>query len=382
MTQWENLSRLLRDVSTQYETLNDTVRQWLGFGNALQILPYYGYGSTDRLYFRGRVMRDGSIRMASLDAPVWENLLNMYKRFGAEVIPNAKIQATFLGQQKILFTDDRGYFEAEFHLNESVTDDRQWQDVELQLLSPTQPEQPAVEATARILIPSANAKFGVISDIDDTVVYTYSNDLLRMVQIVYLGNAYTRIPFPGISRFYQALHQGGSGQESNPFFYVSNSTWNLYDLLMQFLEIHELPTGPLLLSDFEFSLDQILTFTHEQYKLKHLRPIFECYPNLAFILIGDSSQRDAEIYSQLVQDYPNQVLAIYIRNVSPDDWERRQRLNAIAQIVQQAGVPFVIVPDTLTAATHAARSGWISAEALPAIKADKRKEQAQSEPLV
>ena len=56
----------------------------------------------------------------------------------------------------------------------------------------------------------------------------------------------------------------------------------------------------------------------------------------------------------------------------PNDVERRQRLNAIAEAVQQRGVKFVTVPDTLVAATHAARHGWISAETLPDIQTDER----------
>lgn len=345
--------------------------------NSLQILPYRGYGTATRLHLMGRVLQGEGLETARIEAPLWENLLNMYKRFGTEVVPGARVQVCFEGQQQEVVTDRRGLFDVEISTNTALTGDRLWYDVQLELLEPQGNDRVPVQQTGRILIPSSAAKFGVISDIDDTIVYTYNNDWLRMLQIVYLGNAHTRIALPGISAFYQALHAGRSGQENNPFFYVSSSTWNLYDLLEEFLAINGLPTGPLLLRDLEFSLDNLLSFTHEQHKLSHIRPIIDGYPDLPFILVGDSGQRDAEIYHQLAREYPDRILAIYIRNVMPTDFAQRQRLNAIAAAVQHLGIKFVTVPDTLIAATHAVRQGWISEDALPGIQTDERADQLQ-----
>lgn len=371
MSTWmDSLSNWSRNIEAQLEGLQSSPGS--SEGNHPQILPYRSYGTTTQLQLKGRVLQGGGIGSASIDAPLWENVLNMYKRFGTEVVAGARVRASIQGQQQETITDRRGLFEVEFRLNTPLESDRLWHDVDLELLESRSHDPRPIQTTGKVLIPSSHARFGIISDIDDTIVYTYNTDLLRMLQIVYLGNAYTRIPFPGISAFYRALHQGSSGQEQNPIFYVSSSTWNLYDLLEEFLDINGLPVGPLLLRDLEFSLDNLLSFTHEQHKLSHIRPIFDCYSDLPFILVGDSSQRDAEIYQQLVHEYPNRILAIYIRNVMPSDVERRQRLNAIAEAVQQMGVKFVTVPDTLVAATHAARHGWISAEMLPDIQTDER----------
>jgi phosphatidate phosphatase APP1 len=50
-------------------------------------------------------------------------------------------------------------------------------------------------ATARVLVPSKKARFGVISDIDDTVVYSDVTRKLRMVLTAAFTNARTRKPF-------------------------------------------------------------------------------------------------------------------------------------------------------------------------------------------
>ncbi|MBE9182752.1 DUF2183 domain-containing protein [Oculatella sp. LEGE 06141] len=378
MTDWEKaLSQWLAELESRYDTLKSTVQETVGWGSSLQLIPYRGYGSERQVVLTGRVLRDSNLSSASADSSVWENLLSTYKRFGTEVIPGIRVQVSIAGQQQEVVTDDRGYFRLVM-APVLLSGDRHYYDAELNVL-PSSSDLAIATATTQVFVPSPQARFGVISDIDDTVVYTYSNDLLRMIQIVYLGNARTRIPFPGISAFYQALHQGDSGEEFNPFFYVSSSTWNIYDLLVDFLEIHGLPKGPLFLNNIDLSLTELLSFTHDRHKLSQIRPLFDAYPNLPFILVGDSGQRDAEIYHQLVHDYPNRILAIYIRNVSPHDFQRRQRLNAIAQEVQQLGVEFVTAPDTLIAATHAARRGWIAADTLPAIKADERYDQAQAD---
>lgn len=352
--------------------LNLQAGDTVGWNNSLQILPYRGYGNANRLSLKGRVLQGGGVGTARVDAHIWENVLNMYQRFGTEVVPGAQVQVCFEGQKQEVVTDRRGFFDLEIRPDTALKSERCWHDVHLELLAPDNNNRLPIQSTGKILIPSPHTKFGIISDIDDTIVYTYNNDWLRMLQIVYLGNARTRIPLPGISAFYRALHRGRSGQESNPIFYVSSSTWNLYDLLEEFLEINGVPPGPLLLRDLDLSIESLLSFTHEQHKLSYIRPILDCYPDLSFILIGDSSQRDAEIYRQLAQEYGHRILAIYIRNVMPTDVERRQRLNAIAQAVQQMNIPFVTVPNTLIAATHAVRKGWMAAETLPEILTDEQ----------
>ena len=93
--------------------------------------------------------------------------------------------------------------------------------------------------------PLKRARFGVISDIDDTIVSSHVANKLKMILTAALSNSRTRKPFAGVAAFYRALHAG-----VNPFFYVSKSPWNLYAPLVEYLEVQGLPLGPLLLRDF------------------------------------------------------------------------------------------------------------------------------------
>ncbi len=86
---------------------------------------------------------------------------------------------------------------------------------------------------------------------------------------------------------------------------------------------------------------------------------------MPFILIGDSGQRDPEIYRALLHDHPGRIPAIYIRNVSSDP-ERTKAIRTLAAEVTEAGSSLVLADDTLAAARHAAEHGWIGRTRAPA----------------
>ena len=106
----------------------------------------------------------------------------------------------------------------------------------------------------------------------------------------------------------------------------------------------------------------------------------DLYPELPFILIGDSGEEDPEVYHQIAQEAPNQILAIYIRNVSQEP-ERPAAIRELTQDVMDAGSALVLAPDSLTMARHAATQGWIMDAALPSIQAEKARDEAPAGPL-
>ena len=191
-----------------------------------------------------------------------------------------------------------------------------------------------------------------------------------MIRIAYMGNAHSRKPFLGVEPFYKALQQGQEQSEGNPIFYVSSSPWNMYDLFDKFMSLNNIPNGPILLRDIELSPDNLTSFSHEGHKKEQIEPIFQRFPELPFILIGDSGQKDPEIYQQLTQAYPDRVLAVYIRDAVPNDDARREELDAIAQNIRDADVEFILFSETSTAARHAAAQGWMAEEAVSNVIPD------------
>jgi phosphatidate phosphatase APP1 len=210
------------------------------------------------------------------------------------------------------------------------------------------------------MVVSEHAQFGVISDIDDTIMLTAATDLLKMIRLAYLGNERTRRPFPGVAEFYHALQCGDSGDRGNPIFYVSSSAWNMYDLFEKFMDFNHIPYGPILLRDIELSLENLLSFAHESHKIEQIMPILNRLSHLPFILIGDTGQKDAEIYLQLVKQYPDRFLAVYLRDVTPNNPIRHSQIAAIATQIKESGCEFLVFPETQVAMEHAIAHQWVS----------------------
>ncbi len=378
MVDWRKvLGNVTTNVEEYYDTLKMRFKQRFNLLDPLVVLPYRGHGNPTDVYVRGRVLEHQGITGVSVDDSAWDNLLNMYRRFTSDEIAGARVHARFHDREQEVVTDADGYFNVHIKPTDLPHAESCWYPMELELLEPKAAGQGVTRAIGEVLIPPPTAEFCVISDIDDTVVKTNSTELLKMARIVFLGNAHTRIPFAGVAAFYQALQAGSDGTHYNPIFYVSSSAWNLYDLFVDFFALHDIPRGPLFLRDFSLDDERFISLGHMRHKLERIRPLFETYPQLPFILIGDSGQKDPEIYQELVQAYPGRVLAIYIRDVV--GVERQQEVKAIAAKMQAQGVEMVLVPDTFAAAEHAARHGFIRPSAKPMIaKAKSQDEQAPS----
>jgi len=360
MTDWvEQISEGMDAVHAQWDTFKSHVKKTLGIQDPILVMPYLGYGTPHKLHLKGRVLEDEGIKLQEEHAPVWENLVNMYRRFETDELPAVPLRIWIEDQSPItVMTDDEGFFDAEIALVQPLTGDRLWHPIQVELLLE---EERVVShfSQAEAIVVTAQAEFGVISDIDDTIVHTAATDLLKMITIAYLGNERTRRPFDGVAAFYQALQQGRSGQAGNPIFYVSSSAWNMYDLFIKFLEFNDVPKGPIFLRDIELSLANLLYFDHEAHKREYIKPILERFPHLPFLLIGDTGQQDAEIYYQLVQEYPEQIKAIYLRNVTPHNRDRLHQLTVMGEVLKERGVEFLVFDDTAEAAEHAARHDWM-----------------------
>ena len=368
MANWRNLlARVAHDVEGEFDALKYRLVERLGRGDPVQVLAYRGYGSRRRLFLKGRVLEDEGISPATDNDSLWRNLLNTFRRLESDEVPGARLRASFQDAEAEMVADEEGFFQVSLEPSTPAPAERLWHRVELELLAPQRDDGRPVRATGEVMVPPPEASLGVISDIDDTVLQSHVTDLLRMARTVFLGNARTRLPFPGVAAFYRALQQGPAGAGLNPLFFLSSSPWNLYDLLEQFFEVREIPRAPLFLRDWGVTRSEILPTENRAHKMAVLHRLFDFYHDLPFILIGDSGQQDPEIYQEVVEAYPSRVLAVYIRDVG-EGVERAEAVRRLAENVRAAGSTLILAEDTAAMARHAAQEGWIAAGALPAIR--------------
>lgn len=342
-----------------------------------ELVAYRGYANATRGLVHGRALEAPNVSPASESDSLWRNLVNTAKRVEADPIPGARVLVSVGGVEREVVADDEGFFREWIDLPELPAAQGPWRDVELRLLAPLRENQPHVRATGRLLIPENSASFGVISDLDDTVIQSRITNFLQAVRTVMLGNARTRLPFPGVAALYEALRRGGDGARHNPIFYVSSSPWNIYDIIIDFLDLQKIPPGPIMLRDWDIELSALSSGRLRRHKEPLIREILDLYPTLPFVLIGDNSQKDPEIYRSILDHYPGRILAIYIRNVDTHP-ERSASLKALADEVVAVGSTLVLADDSYAAALHAADHGWITKESLPAVQQEEKADEGET----
>ncbi|WP_299821635.1 phosphatase domain-containing protein [uncultured Pontibacter sp.] len=364
----EKLTGSILKAEEKIDFLTFKLKDRLWQNRQLHIVTYRSYGTPERLYVKGRVLVDKGIRQSEETDTTWENLLNMYRRFESDEIPNARVQLTLLGQKHEITTDVEGYFVLNIQPETPLQLDDIWHEIEIELIeAPVKSFEPGIKETAFVLVPPPDAEYGIISDIDDTIVRTGATSLLETGRNVLLNNAHSRIPFHGVAQFYKSLQLGRNGKRNNPFFYVSSSPWNNYDLLYHFLELNEIPQGPLLLRDFGIDESKLGHSDHMSHKYKEIENILITYPKLNFVLIGDSGQQDAAIYREVVKKHPGRIMAVYVRDVAIA--KHTKKVETIADELKAEGeVEMLLVKNTAAAAEHAAKCGFIFTEKVEEVE--------------
>ena len=376
MPHWKDLFiKSASVIEEKWDELSSNLTNRLGLNDPLQIVPYRTYGTATRLYIKGRVLEDKKIASAGDKDTVLNNLLNMYKRFESDEVPGAKIKAILAEEEHEATTDSEGYFVVSLNPVTPIISEHLWHRIPLQLVDAPIPFDASLEAYAEVMIPPLDAEYGVISDIDDTVIKTAATNMLAMGKTVLLNNARTRLPFAGVAEFYKALQLGRNGKRNNPFFYVSSSPWNMYDLLKDFLDLNSIPEGPIMLRDIGVGGETKLRGGHMGHKFKEIKQILEAYPQLQFVLVGDSGQEDPVIYREVVKQFPGRVLAIYIRDVQMP--EREKIAVDVSRSLVEDKVEMIVVDNTVEAAEHAAKNGLIFTGAIPAIEQEKKQDKGQ-----
>ena len=359
-------ARLPSTTSAVKEAVDRVVlhaKRSLGLMRPQEARPFRGHGTGRLVHVKGRVREETGVAPPRPGDRWWDNLEATVRRFTATPVPDARVLVR-LGETAVeVRSDADGWFRADLQPAEPLA--AGWHDVSATLLEPGAHGTTAAPLVSSVLVPAQDAAFGIISDLDDTVIRSGVTNPLRAVATVLLSNAATRSPFPGVGAFYRALQEGGPGPASRPLFYVSSSPWNLYDMVTAFLDLQQIPHGPLFLRAWGWDEDTLPSGGHATHKSEVILGLLDLYADLPFVLIGDSGQEDPEIYRDVVLARPGRVLAVYVRDVT--DPSRDSAVHAVAQQVRDAEVPFELVPDTATAARHAAATGLISAQALGGV---------------
>lgn len=360
------------------------LKHQLGLISSPKIVPFIGFGNKNSTYIAGEVIEENGISKPKEGQAKWQNIKAMLRRYFGNELENLRVRVVYRGMNQEAVTDKFGIYRCHFKHSESDLNGT-WNKATVSLADHRYNLTESVEGEVMQII--HNPPFGIISDIDDTILVSYATQKFMKIRLMLLNNAHTRMPFEGVSAFYHALQKGTNNNSYNPIFYVSNSEWNLYDLLYEFIQYHRIPKGPLLLREMAIKLLRPwkIKEVNKNHKMEVIRMLFTLFEDMKFILIGDSGQKDPEIYSQIVREFPGRVLAVYIRDAGIP--ENLTRIEVISQqVLQEFRTEMIVVKDTEAAALHAIEKGFISKENLSLIQQEKdrdvRKKEKPAERLV
>lgn len=167
----------------------------------------------------------------------------------------------------------------------------------------------------------------VISDIDDTIKITQVRDRSATLRNTFFE------PFkavPGMADVYHEWAEKASAQ----FCYVSASPWQLYSPLADFIRSNGFPAGVFYLKSFRWKDESFFNLFEgpEKYKPEVIDPLMQKFPNRRFVFVGDSGERDPEIYGALAREHPQQVAKILIRNVTEEGPEAKRYEHAFREL--------------------------------------------------
>lgn len=263
------------------------------------IEPYIGYATPNHRVVRGRVLTNLRRNKPMPTQSRWTNFKQMFALFLTDEVADVEVRSAGATTR----SDEEGYFT----LRLPRDDGDGWSEVEVQIVGEDS------SAICPVLVARDAAEFGVISDIDDTMLETGAYSLIRNLWTSMTGNALTRRIFPDAVPFMKAL----SDDRKNPIYYVSSSPWNLYNFLNQIFARSGLVEGPTFLRDLGLSKTQFITGTHGDHKDGSIDTILDANPDLQFVLIGDTGQHDAFVYRDAIERHPGRIKAVVLREPGP-----------------------------------------------------------------
>lgn len=286
-------------ASRAEDALNAVVARGLSRrGWTRRVMPYVGYGAPSFARVLGRIVlsRNGQ----DTQEPVDSSRRGFWVFFSAPV-PDVPVTVT-LGQAQVATRTDRGGY-----LDVELTDHGLppgWHEATI--------TAGPVHATASVHVISPDARFGIVSDIDDTcLVTTLPRPMIAAWNTFVLEETARRV-VPGMPAMYRSLL---AHHPDAPIIYLSTGAWNTQPVLQRFLRRHGFPDGALLLTDWGPTQDAAFR-SGPQHKHDELRRLARELPDIKWLLVGDDGQHDPRIYEEFALEAPDHVDGIAIRKLT------------------------------------------------------------------
>jgi phosphatidate phosphatase APP1 len=295
-------------------------------GQTAAVIPYTGYGSTTWVRVLARVLLSKDQQRPEVEPAGARG----WRSFTSVPVENAEVVVTVEGQTSTVTADRSGIVDA------VVQADLQpgWQRLGLSV-------EGSAPVHADVFVVGPETTFGLVSDIDDTVMVTALPRPMLAAWHTFVVNEHARSSTPGMPVLYERLLSQHPGA---PVIYLSTGAWNVAPTLTRFLSRNLYPPGALLLTDWGPTADRWFR-SGQEHKRNNLLRLAEEFPQIKWLLVGDDGQHDEAIYSEFLEGHREKVRAVCIRQLSPSEAVLAGSTNREHSLSNASGVPWRYAPD-------------------------------------
>ncbi len=269
-----------------------------------RVIGYTGYASEDAARLLGRVVLSPAWSTTQIGKATEEFLRRRgWRNFFTAPCVHARYCVKFGDTEASGTTDRGGYVDhrlRDHHLEPG------WHTADI-----CSEESESAKVAVRVV--PRNASFGIVSDIDDTVLFTWLPRPFIAAWNSFMRTEAARQAIPGMAVLYRDLLAAHPGA---PLIYVSTGAWNTHGFLRRFLHRHRYPPGPMLLTDWGPTNTGWFR-SGPDHKRGALLQLSVDFPDIAWLLVGDDGQHDPEVYGEFARRNPDRTRAIAIRTLTP-----------------------------------------------------------------
>lgn len=319
----------------------------------LDIKLYRGYVNDQELIVFGHVFNSWAPDKYEIDRKGYRHAKSVIKMFNINPINNIRVHLKFKDLEATTKTHEDGYFRFTIPYNEFLESGWHRYSVSCNLNGKGIVEQGE-------LLKPFKSKLGIISDIDDTFLMSHTHNFFKKLYVILTQNINNRVVFDDVVPHYQALSRAGQEEEGtfNSFFYVSSSEWNLYEFILQFARIHDLPKAIVKLKTIKTGLGDFLFSgrgSHD-HKFIKIKDIISFYPVLKYVLLGDDSQQDPYLYERICKFFPRNIKAVYIRQTRR---AKKKKVLAALENIEDLDVTTCYFRESSEAIAHSKKIGIV-----------------------
>ncbi len=310
-------------------------------GRTPQVIPYTGYGSTSWLRILGRVVLADESPVKGAEPTGARG----WRSFTVVPVQNAVVRVDIGDAPYEVHADDGGIIDQVIEVDLEPG----WHRIGLS-------SEESEISFAYVYVVDPHAEFGVVSDIDDTVMVTALPRPLLAAWHTFVVNEHARSTTPGMPVLYERLtsHHPGS-----PVIYLSTGAWNVAPTLTRFLSRNLYPPGALLLTDWGPTADRWFR-SGQEHKRNNLERLASEFPGVKWLLVGDDGQHDEAIYSSFLKRHPHSASAVCIRQLTPGEAVLAGSTLRDHAISAGSQVPWLYAPDGAGLADELERIGLLA----------------------